>query len=126
MALKLLLDQGIPVDSAPLFRGLGYECWHVSELGMQRADDEDILALAIERGAILITLDSDFHALVAIRAMTAPSVIRLRREGCRAEAVVGVLREVLARYHSQIAEGCLISVTKHRSAVHRLPVEREE
>jgi predicted nuclease of predicted toxin-antitoxin system len=92
---------------------------------MQRAEDEDILTLAIERGAIVITLDSDFHALVAVRAMTAPSVVRLRREGCRAEAVVRILRNVRAHYHSQIAKGCLLSVTKHPFAVHRLPVVRE-
>jgi predicted nuclease of predicted toxin-antitoxin system len=60
VALKLLLDQDIPVDSAPLLRALGHECWHVSELGMQRAEDEDILALAVERSATVITLDPIF------------------------------------------------------------------
>jgi predicted nuclease of predicted toxin-antitoxin system len=61
--LKLLLDQGILTDAARLFRELGYECHFVSELGMQRAEDEDILSLAQARGCVVITLDADFHAV---------------------------------------------------------------
>ena len=56
--LKLLLDQGIPADAVPLFRSLGYQCRHVSEFGMQKAEDEDILAVAMEQDAVVITLDA--------------------------------------------------------------------
>lgn len=60
----LLLDQGMPADAARLFRELGYQCLHVSELGLQRAEDEEILAFAGTRGCVVITLDADFHTLV--------------------------------------------------------------
>jgi predicted nuclease of predicted toxin-antitoxin system len=88
VSLKLLLDQGLPADAVSLLRELGYECWHVSEFGMQRAADEDILSFARERGCVVVTLDADFHALVAVRGLLGPSVIRIRREGCRAQADV--------------------------------------
>ena len=77
---------------------------------MQTAEDEDILALAVERGAVVITLDADFHALVAVRRLRGPSVVRLRREGCRANAVVEILNDTLANYRHRLAEGCLVSV----------------
>jgi predicted nuclease of predicted toxin-antitoxin system len=68
-ANRLLLDQGLPADAAGLFRELGYDCRHVSELGLQKASDEQILVLAAEQRRVVITLDSDFHALLAVRGL---------------------------------------------------------
>ncbi len=65
---------GNAVDAAQLFRRLGYECLHVSELGMQRAEDEEILAFARDQGCVVITLDADFHTFVAVWGLSAPSV----------------------------------------------------
>jgi predicted nuclease of predicted toxin-antitoxin system len=93
---------------------------------MQKAEDEDILVLASQRAAVVITLDADFHALVAVRGLRGPSVVRLRREGCRSEAVVEILKSVLVRYRSQLEEGCFISVKENRATFHRLPVGRED
>jgi predicted nuclease of predicted toxin-antitoxin system len=56
---------------------------NLADEGMQRASDEEILAIAADQGRVVITLDSDFHALLAVRGPRGPSVIRLRREGCR-------------------------------------------
>jgi predicted nuclease of predicted toxin-antitoxin system len=120
--LRLLLDQGLPADAVSLFRELGYECWHVSEFGMQRAEDEDILSFAREHGCVVATLDADFHALVAVRGLLGPSVIRLRREGCRAQTVVRLLEGVLRSHRAELAEGALVSVKEHRTTCHRLPV----
>ena len=120
--LKLLLDQGLPADTAPLLRALGYESWHVSEFGMQKAEDEDILSFARERCCVVVTLDADFHALVAVRGLPGPSVIRIRREGCRAHTVVRLLEEVLRIRRVELVGGALISVKEHRTTCHRLPV----
>jgi predicted nuclease of predicted toxin-antitoxin system len=124
-AIKLLLDQGIPADAALMFRQLGYECRHVSEIGMQKAEDEEILSFAREQGCVVITLDADFHALIAVGGMTTPSVVRLRREGCRAEAAAGILGPVLERYRVDLTNGALISVKEHRVTCHKLPIGRD-
>ena len=102
-AIKLLLDQGIPADAAATFRQLGYECRHVS----------------------VIALDADFHAPIAVGGLETPSVVRLRREGCRAEAAVGILGPVLERYRVDLENGALISVKEHRVTCHKLPVGRD-
>ena len=94
----------------------------MSAFGMQQADDEMILSFAAEQGHVVITLDADFHSLVAVRGLRLPSVIRLRREGCRAEAVVEALAGVLENYSADLKAGCLISVKEHRVTCHRLPV----
>ena len=59
--MKLLLDQGLPAGAAAIFRTLGYECAHVSELGMHKATDEVIANMAATEGFLIITLDADFR-----------------------------------------------------------------
>ena len=53
----------------------GIDATHVSEIGYSRADDIDIIALARERGDIIVTKDADFHAELAITGATGPSTI---------------------------------------------------
>ena len=110
-ALQLLLDQGLPADAAPLFRTLGYVCHHVSEFAMQRTEDQAILLKAVAESFVVVTLDADFRALVSVRRMSGPSVIRIRKEGYRADQLVLLLRGVLVKYHSELLSGCLISVS---------------
>lgn len=93
---------------------------------MQKAEDEVILAFAQDHGCVVVTLDADFHALVAVRGLSLPSVVRLRREGCRAEAVVEILRPVLDHYRGDLENGALISVKENRVTCHRLPVGKEQ
>ncbi len=57
--IKTLVDKGMPADAARILRDAGLECMHVSELGMQRAGDEDILEFAGRFGWIVVTLDGD-------------------------------------------------------------------
>ena len=70
----------------------------------------------------MLTLDADFHSLIAVRGLRTPSDIRLRREGCRAQAVVELLGPVLAHFGKDLETGVLISVKEHHVRRHRLPV----
>ena len=65
-AIRLVLDQGVPRDAAALLRDLGYECIHVGEIGMWNAADDAILAFASGKHATVVTLDADFHAILAV------------------------------------------------------------
>lgn len=64
--LRLVLDQGVPRDAAAQFREIGYECTHVGEVGMWKAADDEILAWALGLNATAITLDADFHTILAV------------------------------------------------------------
>lgn len=54
---------------------------HVREIGMSKAADEEILAFSLRRNAVVVTLDADFHAILAISGAQGPSVIRMRGLG---------------------------------------------
>ena len=82
---RLLLDQGLPRSTAALLAQAGWDVTHVSEIGMSHADDANILRRARAEQRVCVTLDADFHALLATSAERGPSVVRVRKEGLDAK-----------------------------------------
>lgn len=119
---RLLLDQRIPRDTAALLREVGFECVHVGEIGMSRAEDREILILASEQRATVVTLDADFHALLAVTSAAGPSVIRIRIQGLHADAVGGLVQKVMDRYSNELESGALVTVRTLKTPCHRLPI----
>src|SRR5476651_264279 len=101
--MHLVLDQGVPRDAAALLRSLGYDCIHVSEIGMSRSTDEEILAFSLGRKAVVVTLDADFHTILAVSGAIGPSVIRVRLQGLGAPETVALVRKVLAGFEADLA-----------------------
>jgi predicted nuclease of predicted toxin-antitoxin system len=124
--MQLLLDQGVPRDAAALLRELGLACTHVSEIGMSRTADSEILALALREKSTVVTLDADFHAILAVSGAAAPSVVRLRVQGLGARALVKTIQEVLAAFGDELSKGALVTVKEHKTTCCRLPVGEHE
>ena len=124
--MSLILDQGIPRDAATHLRGLGYECIHVGEIGMSKAADEEILAFSLERNAIVVTLDADFHTILALSGASRPSVIRLRLQGLGPRDVAELVQNVLAGFEADLKRGSLVTVKAHKTTCHRLPAGGSE
>ncbi len=76
--MRLVLDQGVPRDAAAGLRGRGYDCLHAGEAGLSKATDEEILAFSLANSGVVVTLDADFHTILAVTRAKGPSVIRLR------------------------------------------------
>ena len=126
MAIRLVLDQGVPRDAAALLRDLGYECIHVGEIGMWNAADEEILAFALGKHATIVTLDADFHTILAVSGASQPSVIRFRMQGLRARETVRLVQEVLVAFAADLHRGALITVKARKTTCHRLPAGGSE
>jgi len=122
--MKLLLDQGLPRSTVPHLAGIGIAAKHVGDLGMARAADGDILDAARERQAVVVTLDADFHALLARSHATGPSVVRVRIEGLKGEQLAALLAQVLAVASGELETGAVVSVTARRIRVRLLPIGR--
>ena len=122
MAIPLVLDQGVPRDAATQLRDLGYECTHVGEIGMWNAANDEILALASGRHATVVTLDADFHAILAVSGASGPSVIRFRMQGLGTQETVELLQDVLARFEGDLKRGCLVTVKARKTTCHKLPI----
>ncbi|MFN0101340.1 MAG: DUF5615 family PIN-like protein [Bryobacteraceae bacterium] len=117
----LLLDQGLPRDAAALLRDAGIACQHVEDLGMAAAKDPVIMDWAREYGAAVVTLDSDFHALLVLHRKPFPSVIRIRLQGLNGPAAAELLRPVVKAYSAELAAGCMITIKARKVTCHLLP-----
>jgi predicted nuclease of predicted toxin-antitoxin system len=87
---RLLLDQGLPRSAANLLGRAGWDVVHVADIGMSRADDRDILQKAREEARTCVTLDADFHSLLATGGQPGPSVVRIRKQGLDADALAAL------------------------------------
>jgi predicted nuclease of predicted toxin-antitoxin system len=89
---------------------------------MSKAAGEEILAFSLEKNAIVVTLDADFHTILAISGASGPSAIRKRLQGLGATEVFEVVQNVLAGYGAALKRGPLVTVKAHKTTCHRLPV----
>jgi predicted nuclease of predicted toxin-antitoxin system len=121
---RILLDQGLPRSAAALLRQAGWDVIHVSEIGMSRADDADILQRARAESRVCVTLDADFHSLLATSGERSPSTIRIRKEGLDPTALAVLLQGVWAKIADALNSGALVTVTERSVRVRRLPIMR--
>lgn len=120
--MKLVLDQGLPRGAIAILRELGYDAIHVGDIGMARATDSEILAYAMETNAVVVTLDADFHSLLARDSATGPSVVRMRVEGLRAEPLAALVHAVIGSCRDALVSGAAVSADNQTARVRRLPI----
>ena len=121
---RLLLDQGLPRSTAALLRQVGWDVIHVSEIGLSRADDVDILLRPRADMRVCVTLDADFHSHLAISGEANPSVIRIRKEGIDATALAALLQGIWPGIEEGLSGGAMVTVTERSVRVRRLPIAR--
>ncbi len=120
--MHLLLDQGLPRSAAELLRQAGVDAIHVGEIGMAAAKDSEILEHAKNEGRAVVTLDADFHALLALSSASQPSVIRIRMEGLKGDTCAALVQAVIAQCQQDIQAGSVITVQDQRIRIRRLPI----
>ena len=100
----------------------GIDALHVGDAGLATANDAEIVVQARTEDRVIATFDADFHALLALSAAGKPSVIRIRVEGLRAEALTALLLRVIEQCEADLTAGAMVSAEATRLRVHRLPV----
>ncbi len=119
---KLLLDQNLSAAAAEILRADGLDVLHTREVGLATADDRDILIWCREQARTLITLDADCHALLALSGATSPSVVRIRLEGLRDQALADLIRLIVDVTADDLASGSAVTVNTTSIRVRRLPL----
>jgi predicted nuclease of predicted toxin-antitoxin system len=122
--IRLLLDQGLPRSASTLLTLAGWDVIRVSDIGMSRADDVDILQQARTEACIRVTLDADFHSLLAISGESGSSVIRIRKEGVDATALAVLLQRIWPGVEDALNGGAMVTVTGRSVPVLPLPIVR--
>ena len=73
---------------------------------------------------VVITLDADFHALLAHSGALSPSVLRLRVEGLGGREIASLIRTILGACSADLASGAVATADTTRLRLRRLPLIR--
>jgi predicted nuclease of predicted toxin-antitoxin system len=121
--MRLLIDANLsPRLVAPL-RNEGFDTTHVADIGLATATDSEIFDHAVSEGFAIVTADSDFAMLLALRRSTSPSVIQLRHVAeLGSDAHVELLLSNLPAIVEELERGVVVSLSPTRLAIRDLPI----
>lgn len=122
--MRFLADMGVSRSTAEELRRREHDVAHLSEEGLHRLPDDEILRLARQERRVVLTFDLDFGDLLAAGAFFLPSVIIFRLQDQTPASVTPKLLSLIAERGREIEEGAVVIVEERRYRLRRLPIQK--
>ncbi|MDQ7027735.1 MAG: DUF5615 family PIN-like protein [Anaerolineae bacterium] len=122
--MKFLIDHNLSAKVADGLQELGHDAVPVSAYDMSRADDDIIFDRAAAEDRVIVSSDTDFGMLLAIRQSKKPSIILLRLFGTmqRASEQVALIDNNLPNIKVHLDAGCIVVIEPSRIRIRLLPI----
>jgi predicted nuclease of predicted toxin-antitoxin system len=123
--MRFLADMGMSQRVVTWLTEQGHDAVYLRDQGLQRLEDEGIVAKAVQEARIILTLDLDFAEILALSGRQNVSAVIFRLHNTRSVHVIRRLERVLVESAQDLEEGAIIAVEEHRHRVRLLPIGRQ-
>jgi predicted nuclease of predicted toxin-antitoxin system len=124
--VNFLIDNALSPRVATGLRASGHDAVHVLDYGMHAAADDAVFERAELESRVVVSADTDFGTLLALREATSPSVILLRGAALRrADDQVALILRALPSIDAALQRGAIVVLERHRLRLRDLPITRQ-
>ncbi|HKG00495.1 MAG TPA: DUF5615 family PIN-like protein [Xanthobacteraceae bacterium] len=120
--MKFLVDMPLSPSLAQWLIDAGHEAIHVSDIGMARASDTEIVARAKREGRTVITADLDYSRLLALTGAMQPGLILFRGGDWTDADVIARVDRLLRSTTGLDLERSVFVIERNRVRRRRLPI----
>ena len=121
--MKFLIDNALSPNLAVGLRATGHDVVHVRDIGLASASDEDVFQVALADSRVIVSEDTDFGTLLALRDAAKPSVVLFRGIQDRSAAnLLSLLLTNLAAVARDLDAGAVVVFETARIRIRRLPL----
>jgi predicted nuclease of predicted toxin-antitoxin system len=120
--MRILVDMNLSPKWVAALEQAGFEAGHWSQIGKATDSDTQIMAYAIAHGYVVLTNDLDFGSILAATGGNAPSVVQVRTEDTRLEAIGALVIKAITRAEDQLKAGALVTIDTSKLRITSLPI----
>ncbi len=124
--MRFLIDNALSPILSEHLSSAGHDSVHLRDLGIQSAADLEVFERALAEDRVIVSADTDFGTLLALRDTAKPSVVLFRGEAARKPA--GQARLLLANLEAiepPLRKGCIVVFERSRLRIRNLPIGGE-
>lgn len=122
MKLKFIADIHISPLTVKALQNKGYDIVRITDKLPATASDKEIIQLAHNEKAVIITQDLDFSAIVAQSNLNGPSVVSLQVADAKPTIITRILITMLPLIEADLIEGAIISIDEKEYRIKKLPI----
>lgn len=121
--MRILVDANLSPRVTEALTKAGYDATHVRDHGLLSASDEQILEHAQGNGQVIVSADTDFTTMLALRGLPSPSLVLLRSaDHLSPDQQAELLVANLASVTEELKSGAVVTIARGHLRVRTLPM----